>query len=100
MGKYGPEKTPYLDTFHAVMSHNTNMENESFNTHESFSTLLRTAVSFELLLYADYYKKIHILLRKLRKTLIEDFQHKDLIETEQKWRKPATIDEIYSVRKV
>ena len=76
------------------------MENKSFNTHESFSTLLRTAVSFELLLYADYYKKIHILLTELRKTLIEDFQYKGLIETEQKWKKLATIDEIYSVRKV
>ena len=58
------------------------MENKSFNTHESFSTLLRTAVSFELLLCADYYKKIHVLLTKLRKTLIEDFQYKGLKETE------------------
>ena len=58
------------------------MENKSFNTHESFTTLLRTAVSFELLLHADYYKKIHILLTKLRKTLIEDFQYKGLKETE------------------
>ena len=31
---------------------------------------------------ADYYKKIHILLTKLRKTLIEDFQYKSLKETE------------------
>ena len=31
---------------------------------------------------ADYYKKIHILLTKLRKTLIEDFQYKGLKETE------------------
>ena len=51
-------------------------------------------------MYADYYKEIHILLTKLRKTLIEDFQYKGLIETEQKWKKLATIDEIYSVRKV
>ena len=29
-GKYGPEKTPYLDTFHAVLA-NANISNESMH---------------------------------------------------------------------
>ena len=33
--KYGPEKTPYLDTFHAVLMNGRQKNVESFSTYDS-----------------------------------------------------------------
>ena len=31
-GKYGPEETPYLETFHAVINVHTEVDSESYQT--------------------------------------------------------------------
>ena len=40
-----------------------------FNENESLNILVRIAVSLELLLYVDCYKKHHYITRKSKKTL-------------------------------
>ena len=39
MGKYGPEKTPYLDTFHAVQDHHIKGKKQLINLTESTNFL-------------------------------------------------------------
>ena len=44
LGQYGPEKTPYLDPFHAVQTRN--YDAKSSNHHPSLLTLGSNGLSF------------------------------------------------------
>ena len=51
-GKYGPEETPYLDTFHAVINVHIEMDSESYQTSKMELFVIKAHSFKPLTIYA------------------------------------------------